>query len=341
MESALRFPFADLPARGATLAVAPGVSWLRMPLPFALDHINLWLVDEADGAVSAIDTGFALDDVKAAWQSVLAGRRLERCIVTHAHPDHIGLAAWLEAEQGAPLWVTQGEYMAAQLIVEQVGPYSSANMIRFFAAHGLDDARVEALRARGNSYKFGVPQLPTTFRRIFDGDTLRIGGHDWRVMVGYGHAAEHASLYCAALGVLIAGDMLLPRITTNVPALSMCPLDDPLAKFLQAIDAYLALPDDTLVLPSHGRPFVGIAERVRQLHAHHADRCARLLAACDTPKTATELIPVLFDRDIPDPHQVMFAMGEAIAHLNHLEHQGRLSRTTADGITRFVERRSS
>jgi glyoxylase-like metal-dependent hydrolase (beta-lactamase superfamily II) len=154
-------------------------------------------------------------------------------------------------------------------------------------------------------------------------------------MMGYGHAAEHASLYCEKLAVLIAGDMLLPRISTNVAVQPTNPDDDPLQWFLDATAAYRALPEDTLVLPSHGKPFRGINARVTQLHDHHAERCSRLMEACTTPKHAAELIPVLFDRDIADAHQVMFAIGEAIAHLNHLMHTKRLRRIETDNILRF------
>lgn len=332
MESALVFPFdKTLPALGAEIAVAPGLGWLRMPLPFALDHINLWLLDDADGALCAVDTGFALEPVKAAWKTILGGRRLARCVVTHGHPDHLGLAHWLEQETGAPLWITQGEYMASKLVLEQAPGFDVGAMLAFFAAHGLDEARLEGLRQRGHGYKLGVPSIPTRFRRLIEGDVLRIGAHDWRVIAGYGHSTEHAALYCASLGVLISGDMLLPRITTNVPALSYCDEDDPLGRFLASIDRFTELPQDTLVLPSHGRPFRGLHTRVAQLHAHHAARCALLLEHCAAPVNATQMIPVLFDRDIPDPHQVMFAMGEAIAHLNNLVHAGRLARQCADG----------
>jgi glyoxylase-like metal-dependent hydrolase (beta-lactamase superfamily II) len=334
MESALSFPFSDLPALGQTLPVAPGVDWLRMPLPFALDHINLWLLADGEG-VAAVDTGFCLPQVKEAWKSALVGRRLQGIIVTHGHPDHLGLAAWLMQAHGVSVTMTQGEYMAAKLIIEQAPDYDVESMLAFFAAHGLDTVRLDGLRRRGNGFKLGVPELPSQFRRLFADDVLAIGGHDWRVIIGHGHSPEHAALYCATLGVLISGDMLLPRITTNVPVLSMCPDDDPLARFLGSIDRFLVLPPDTLVLPSHGRPFRGIHERVRQLHAHHAARCELLLAHCETPKSAAELIPVLFEREIPDPHQVMFAMGEAIAHLNHLLHSGRLTRVSTDGIHRY------
>ncbi len=319
--------------------MADGVGWLRMPLPFALDHINLWLLDDVDdagAALTAVDTGFASDETRACWKSALAGRRLRRSIATHGHPDHLGLAAWLEAEFKAPLWMTQGDFTIANLIVAQIGSYGLPAMVDFFRRHGLDDIRLDALKQRGNAFKRGVPSIPLTYRRLLDGQRVAIGAHQWRVIVGYGHTAEHASLYCAELGVLIAGDMLLPRISTNVAVHAVNPDDDPLRLFLEATDAFRALPGDTLVLPSHGRPFRGLHTRVDQLHAHHAERCALLIDACRESKHAAELIPVLFDRDIADPHQVMFAMGEAIAHLNHMHHAGRLARTENDGLIHFV-----
>jgi len=332
----ISYPFDTLPATGATQAVAPGVHWLRMPLPFALDHINLWLLED-DAGFTAVDTGIALDPVKEAWKSALAGRRLQRQIVTHFHPDHLGLAAWLQAETGAPLWMTQGEYLTAHLIAEGVAPFSIVAMLDMFRRHGLHEAGLEALAKRGNAYRRGVPAIPATFQRMLDGDTVNIGQHDWRVMVGYGHAPEHASLFCAELGVLIAGDMLLPRISTNISAFAAAPDIDPLQLFLQSLDRLTALPADTLVLPSHGRPFRGLHARVAELQAHHAARCADLVAACrSAPRSAGELLTVLFGRPIDDPHQTMFAMGEAIAHLIYLEKQQQLQRIEENEIIRYV-----
>lgn len=332
----IEYAFATLPETGTTVEVAAGVRWLRMPLPFALDHINLWLLDDGEGC-AAVDTGIAMDVVKQAWKSALAGRQLKRQIVTHFHPDHLGLAGWLEAETGAPLLMTQGEYLTACVVAAGLAPFDIPSMIAHFRRHGLDAARCAALEARGNAYRRGVPAIPATFQPLFHDDMLTIGRHDWRVIVGRGHAPEHASLYCADLGVLIAGDMLLPRISTNVGAFAAAPRLDALQLYLDSIERLAELPDDTLVLPSHGRPFRGIAARVAELHAHHAARCADLLAACaDGPRSAADLLEVLFGRPIDDPHQTLFAMGEAIAHLNHLERQGRLQRGTENGITLYA-----
>lgn len=333
----LEYPVAALPAGGETLAVAPGVRWARMPLPFALDHINLWLLDDGD-ALAVVDSGFALDEVKAHWNTLLAadGRRLSRIVVTHSHPDHLGLASWLAARDGAPVAMTQGEFLNGHALWNQLPGHSVSDMVAQFRAHGLDDRRLEALLQRGNAYRRGAPELPPSFQRLLDGDRLTIGARQWEVMVGYGHSPEHASLYCAELGVLISGDMLLPRISTNVSVFAATPDDDPLGWFLASLQRTKILPEDTLVLPSHGRPFRGIARRVAQLAAHHEERCGALLAACSaTPRSAGELLATLFPREL-DTHQVMFAMGEAIAHLNHLVKHGRLHRRVgADGVVRF------
>jgi glyoxylase-like metal-dependent hydrolase (beta-lactamase superfamily II) len=334
--SAISYPQTTPPEAGLPLVVAPGIEWLRMPLPFALDHINLWLLEDGD-AYTAVDTGIALDPVRTAWKSVLAVRRLRRLLVTHFHPDHLGLAAWLQEQTGAPLWITQGEYLTAQMVKHQIGAYSVEASCEFFRRHGLPESRIDALRQRGNAYGKVVPALPFSFHPLWEDEEIEIGGRSWRVIVGHGHAPEHASLYCAELGVLISGDMLLPRISTNISVFAGVPDADSLGWFLASLDRLRELPEDTLVLPSHGLPFRGLHFRVDQLHAHHADRCADLRRACVDPKTAAELIPVLFPREITDPHQTMFAMGEAIAHLNYLEQARHLERIEENGIIRHIK----
>ena len=334
----LAYPIAQQPAPGEALEIAPGVRWLRMPLPFELNHINLWLLEEEDGW-TIVDTGLNLDDIKRSWEAVLAdhcrAKPVKRIVVTHCHPDHLGLARWLGEKTGAGTWITQGEILNAYAWFHQLPNYDVDGMVGFFRRHGLDEARAGLLFNRGPTYRGRVDGLPIEYRRLLETDFLRIGGHDWRVIVGYGHSPEHASLYCAELDVLISGDMLLPRISTNVSAMSSNPDGDPIRLFLDSIARYAALPESTLVLPSHGRPFRGIQARIAELDRHHAGRFEALVAACDTPKSACELIPTLFNREL-DAHQIMFAMGESIAHLNYLEHAGRLRRTQDAGVFRFV-----
>ena len=341
------YPFAAPPAAGETFEVAPGIHWLRMPLPFALNHINLWLLED-DAGWTIVDTGFALDTVKECWQKILSrlattahGGRISRIIVTHFHPDHLGLAAWLQKQTGAPVHMTLGEYLTAHAVWHEVGGHGNQPMLRQFRAHGLDAERCTALERRSGGYNRGVPTLPTTYQRLFAGDELTIGEHRWRVRVGFGHSPEHAALYSPDLGVLISGDMLLPKISTNISVFAVTPMADSLADFLHSIDRYRELPPETLVLPSHGLPFHGIEQRVNALHAHHDERLLVLEEACVSPRSAAELLITLFPRDL-DTHQTMFAMGEAIAHLNRLEHAGRLRRIEDQhGLIRFVSMRGT
>lgn len=335
--SAIVYLYGDsLPEPGTAMALAPGVRWIRMPLPYALNHINLWLLEDGDGRWCAVDTGMDMGDVKLHWKTLISAYPLSRQIVTHYHPDHLGLSAWLQEHTGAPLTMTQAEYLTAQAFANEIGNYSPTATGELFRRHGLGAERLQALAERGNAYRRAVPQIPATYTVLREDDSVRIGAHDWRVIVGHGHCPEHAALYCEALGVLIGGDMMLPSISTNVAVFAPNPDEDSLSDFLASIRKFSALPADTLALPSHGRPFRGIHARVAALEKHHADRCADLVAACrQQAHTAASLLPVLFQRDITDPHQTFFAMSEAIAHLNFLERRGELKREADGDVFRY------
>jgi glyoxylase-like metal-dependent hydrolase (beta-lactamase superfamily II) len=349
-EADIHYPLGDeLPRIGSGIEIAPGVRWIRMRLPFALDHINLWLLrDEIDGIKgwTVVDCGIANDETKTSWEQVFAsqleGLPILRVIVTHMHPDHVGLSQWLCDRWKAPLWISMTDYLTAQwlsckeggvAIGARAGGGGSAD---HFQKHGLTAPEdLEKIRARSNYYSNMVPGIPRQYRRILDGESILIGGRSWQVIMGYGHAPEHASLYSKEIGVLISGDMLLPRISTNVSVYDADPDADPLGLYLESIEKYSALPVDTLVLPSHGKPFQGMLPRIAQLKAHHDARLADTLVACKKPAHAREIVPVLFKREL-DIHQLTFAMGEAIAHLNYLLRRGKLSRQLCDdGVLRF------
>lgn len=334
-DTILDYPEIRLPEGGEAREILPGIRWLRMPLPMALDHVNLWLLADGDHW-AAVDTGIATDEQKGFWQQILATHPLSHLVVTHLHPDHLGLAAWLQERTGAPLWMTQGEFATAHLFLNQMGHWSFAEVEALYARHGLSQELQTALAGRSGGYRKGVPAIPATYRRMIDGDQFTIGDQTWRVITGYGHSPEHASLYCDELHVLISGDMMLPRISTNVSVSPTSPDDDGLGRFLDSIARFRELPEDTLVLPSHGRPFRGLHLRIAQLEAHHAERCEVLTEACVVPKTAAELVPVLFDRPINDAHQIFFALGETIAHLNHLLRAGRVRRIEEGSHFHFV-----
>ena len=352
-EHELNYPWPDVPALGAWSTLRPGVHWVRMPLPFALDHINLWVLDdEVDGRAgyTVVDSGITSDVTKQAWEQLFAaafgGLPMVRLICTHFHPDHFGLAWWLvaggdKARWKAPLWMSATEYAFGRFLslgADQTTGDSAAN---HFARNGLNDPDALAkVRARGSGhYPKLVPSTPPSFRRVQDGDEIAVGpAHAKRVfraIVGFGHAPEHVSLYCEDDKLLIAGDMVLPRISTNVSVFDLEPDGNPLPRYLHSLDRLLLLPADTLVLPSHGKPFTGLHARIAQQHAHHAERLAEVLAACATPQTAASIVPLLFKRAL-DLHQTTFALGEALAHLHALWHEGSVTRRLDDrGVYRF------
>jgi glyoxylase-like metal-dependent hydrolase (beta-lactamase superfamily II) len=354
LEQLLDYPFGDaMPGQGETMVVAegagsgltPAVKWIRMALPFALNHINLWLLrDEIDGRAgwSVVDCCISRDEAKAQWERIfetqLDGLPILRVIVTHMHPDHIGLASWLCKRWNAPLWISATDFNAARVASKSTTGFGGDAAADFFASHGLTDPEsIAKIRARTNYYPSMVPEVPPRFRRMQDGDVITIGGRAWRCISGYGHAPEHIALYCDALEVLISGDMMLPRISTNVSVYDVEPESNPLKSFLASIDKFAGLPADTLTLPSHGKPFRGLHERIRQLHEHHRERLAEVIDACDIkPQSAADVLPVLFKREL-DLHQTTFAMGESVAHLHALWFAGKLRRERgADGIWRFA-----
>ncbi|MGZ5155182.1 MAG: MBL fold metallo-hydrolase [Caldimonas sp.] len=355
LESQLDYPFGEtLPERGSTIEVAPGVLWTRMGLPFALDHINLWLLRderEDDGVLrqgwTIIDTGIDDPATRAAWENVFAtrlgGLPVLRVIVTHMHPDHIGSAHWLCERWNAPLWISATDFNVARAASSASAGFGGPLSAAFMAQHGLaaDPEAVGKVGARSNYYRNLVPGLPLNYRRLLDGGRIAIGSgaarSDWTSHAGYGHAPEHMALHNPAQGVLISGDMVLPRISTNVSVIDIEPEADSLRLYLDSIERMRSIPADVLVLPSHGRPFRGLHTRIEQLRSHHDARFVDVLEALAAKgaQSAFELVPVIFKRPL-DLHQMTFAMGESIAHLHALWFAGKLRRRLGgDGIYRF------
>ncbi len=348
-EAQLHYPFGDsLPPSGGALEVAPGVKWLRMRLPFALDHINLWLLRDAlpgpQGQVqgwTVVDCCISRDESKAQWEQIFAneleGLPVLRVIVTHMHPDHIGLAYWLCERWNAPLWISATDYNAACIGSQSSTGFGGASAADFFASQGLSDPQyLEQIRGRTSYYPGLVPAVPRRFHRMMDGQVIAIGGRSWTCISGYGHAPEHIALSCDPARLLISGDMILPRISTNVSVYDVEPESNPLTQFLQSIDRFLPLHADTLTLPSHGKPFQGLHTRIAQLHEHHHDRLAEVLQACSAGAcSGADILPVMFKRPL-DVHQTTFALGEAVAHLHTLWFEGHLTRRLdGDGVYRF------
>lgn len=318
------------PRPGDKLRVADGVYWLHLPLPMALDHINVWLIDDGDGWV-VVDTGLGTSALRQLWEAVIAntldGKPIRRIVLTHFHPDHVGLAAWLEQRFDAEIVMTHGEWQRMCEVFERSDDDADSSFRELMMVHGLQTPDVDAVVGGGNMYRRVVPALPPTPHFVEAGDELTIDGRQWHVYIGRGHAPEHACLYRADDHVLLAGDQVLPRISSNISVAPDEPDADPVSDFVDSLQALkMALPADSLVLPGHGLPFRGLAERVDDLVQHHAEQLTAAETACRTQaQTAFGLLPVLFKRELKGA-QILFAMGESIAHLNNLCLHGRAQR---------------
>lgn len=312
------------------------IGWVYMPLPFALDHVNLWLLgDQNEGPLAVIDTGIQSDKSKALWQDVFANtRKPTELLVTHYHPDHIGLAGWMVDQLGCPCYMSAQEIEQARHAHSASDEDFSNGQSTWYRRHGLDEARVAEVTALGNTYRPIVAELPQDVILLAAGDTVNLGGIEWRVMTGGGHSAEQICLYSNKLNVLIAADQVLPRITPNISLVWYKHGGDPLATFLSSLDMFSDLPEDVVVLPSHGLPFRGLHGRIQVLREHHEERLELILQSSKQPVTATGLMPVLFRREL-DPRQLMFAMGECLSHIRLLTNSGLLKTENIDGVDHF------
>lgn len=332
----LTYPFGRrAPETGELIAVADGVGWARLPIPWSLKHINVWAIED-EGGIALVDTGLAIPPVREAWDKLcegpLAGKPVTRVICTHFHPDHIGLAGWLTERFDAPLWMTREEWLFARMLSADVRDAPPAEAFTYWRAAGWSEERIATEAAKGwGRFSSAVSPVPVSFVRMRDGDILSIGGGDWRVVVGSGHCPEHACLLDERRRVLIAGDQVLPRITSNVSLSLSEPEADPLGDWLASIARLKQLSDDLLVLPSHGEPFKGLHARLDALDFGHRDRLGALHAHIGEPRRAVDCFGVLFGRKIDDG-LLGLATGEAMAHLRRLEVELRAVREVRDGV---------
>jgi glyoxylase-like metal-dependent hydrolase (beta-lactamase superfamily II) len=338
---AIEFPFA-LPPRGLEwIEAAPGVMWLRLPLPFRLDHVNVYLVEDGDG-FALIDTGIDNTVCREIWQALFDGplreRPLKRILATHWHPDHIGLAGWLCEKLGLPLLASQTEYLDALCIRLDPAALNAEPYRSFYHSHGLSESNTELLLSRGLHYLRMVAPMPRTFRRVIAGETLDIGGRAFEVTTGGGHSAEQVMLHCRSENFLLSADQVLAKITPNISVEAIDPDGDPLGIYLRSLEQLRrTMPEDVLVLPGHNLPFTGLTTRIGELEAHHESRCAAIRQACARgPHSVVDLVPVVFGRAIEDPHQMSFAFGEALAHANYLIRRGEL-RYSKTAVGRLLE----
>ena len=329
-DNGLRYPFDEkVPTSTDVIEVAKGILWARIPLPWSLDHINVYLFDEGDGW-SVVDTGARGKTGIQAWQeieeSVLNGKLIKRVIATHMHPDHLGLAGWLVERFDAEFWITQAEYLLAQTLWHSAAAEFPESELTYLFRGGVDRKYEPMIRAAGyGNYKRGVYTLPPTYFRMEDGNIIELGGRKWRVVIGRGHSPEHACLSCLDEPLFIGGDQILPEITSNVSVYAREPKGNPLAHWLSSLDRMRAIDGDPLVLPSHGRVFFGLQKRIDALIDGHLQKLEKLHAWCEEPRTAVKTFRALYRRKI-EGMDFYLALGEAIAHIHLLESLDLLDR---------------
>lgn len=334
MSAGIAYPLPDPPAPGTATEVAPGVLWLRLPLPMKLDHVNVYALDEGDGW-TVVDTGFDSAKARAIWQMLLDGplaaKPVTRVIATHHHPDHLGLAGWF-MERGAELWTTRTAWLTARMLVLDEQDAPTPETVAFWRAAGMPPDLL-AQRATERPFNFAdcVHPLPLGFTRLQDGQTVRFGGRNWDVATGDGHAPEHATFWSRDDDLVIGGDQLLPGISPNLGVYPTEPAADPVGEWLDSCTRFAAMAEDRhLVLPGHKLPFTGLPMRLDQMRENHVsalDRVAQLLA--ESPQSAVGCFPALFKRPI-GPAEIGLALVESVAHLNHLARQGRITRAGVD-----------
>ena len=338
-ESALEYPYKEPPPFGTTQEVAPGIYWLQMPLPMSLAYINLYLLEDDDGW-TVVDTGIRGEETRELWQTIfdtqLKGKPVTRVICTHMHPDHTGQAGFICEHWEAPLQMSYAEYYQARSMGNMFGN-SNWQMTQHFIRAGIEASFMEEMRQSRSNF---TPEpedrpIPPSFIRLTDGDRLRIGEHEWRVMTGSGHSPEHVCLYGEAQRVLISGDQVLPVITSNVSVQPMEPYANPLLGWLESHERFKReLPNDILVLPAHNLPFYGVQERLQELIDHHEDRMLIIEENCVEPQVAIDLLPHLFARQL-EGHSRFMALGECIAHIHCLMTRGRIERTLEGDVFKY------
>lgn len=328
--SPIRYPSQDVPGEGEAIEIGQGVLWLRLPLPMQLDHVNVYALDEGTGW-TIIDTGFDTRRTRAIWQAILAGplrgKPVQRVVLTHHHPDHVGLAGWFQTEYGAQVWATRTAWLLARMLRLDDQPLPPPETLAFWRAAGMDAALYEARRhQRPFNYADVVAPLPLGYQRLREGDLLHMAGRAWDLRIGNGHAPEHATFWSRDCGLVIAGDQILPSISPNLGVHVTEPEADPVGDWLEACTRLAGFArEDHLVLPGHKLPFTGLPARMRQLIDNHHTALERLLDYLHDPHTAAECFAPLFHRRIGEGEYGL-ALAEALGHLNHLHHSGEITR---------------
>ena len=318
----------ELPSATTPIEISEGILWFRFPMPIALDHINIYLLEDNDGWV-LIDTGMADPVSIETWEIILkkytAKRPIIRIIGTHFHPDHVGLAGWLLDRIDAEFWMSQIEWLSARQAYLDAEEVSLVNMRKFYDLAGLGTSEKNLYYEIGNDYREMVSPIPSVYKRIEKETIFLIGGRTWQPIFGSGHSPDHVTLYNKKDQIVLGGDMLLPRITPIIAVWWQEPDGNPLDGYLKFLEGIEVATEETIVLPAHDLPYKGLLTRIKDLIQHHQNRLEITFECCSETVTASCIMKALFRRDL-DAFQTRFAIGETIAHINYLLHKKEISR---------------
>lgn len=341
-DNSIKYEYEFRPEIGEAIEVLPGLKWLRLPLPFLLGHINVWLLQDGE-AWAIADTGIFTSTTRDVWDNIFSNCLddvpISKVLVTHLHPDHVGCAGWLCERFEVELHMSRDEYLLCRILVSDTGLIAPEEGRRFYRAAGFSEQHMHRyIEMFGNFGKVVAP-LPQSYHRLHEGRDVTIGQHQWQVIIGRGHSPEHACLYCPEQNVLISGDQILPTISSNVSVFPTEPTANPLAGWFESLHRLKKLlPDDVLVLPAHGKPFRGVKARLDALIEEHETGLGKLREICKQPKRAVDVFPALFKSKITG-HNLIMATGEAIAHLNYLWYEGELEVARVENGVRWYRTR--
>ncbi|MDG1731416.1 MAG: MBL fold metallo-hydrolase [Thalassotalea sp.] len=337
----LEYPMTPPMPDGSVVEIADGLLWLRMPMPMALDHINLYLVEDDDGWF-IIDTGLNTAKTRELWPTVVErhcnGKPIKGVICTHFHYDHSSLSSWLMQTFNVPLYMTYGEFYTLKSMSSGIANLGSEQQLDFYHRTGIPRDQVDVIFDKCRKDPF-IKYSPPSFIRIREGEVLTIGRRRWQIIIGEGHSPEHACLYCEEDRLLLAGDQLLPEISSNILVSEMEPQAQPLTNWFHSLEKLKSLHVETLVLPAHGPVFRQMHLRVQQLIEHHVDTLdsIREFTLQETEFNAYQAMKFMFKRSL-SPIETMMALGETLAHLNWLESNGDLmcQRSNDSGINTYL-----
>ncbi|MEL7024899.1 MAG: MBL fold metallo-hydrolase [Pseudomonadota bacterium] len=336
----LRYTEIEPPSPGESVQLAEQLQWVRMPLPFMLGHINLWMLGKPD-ATTIVDTGLNGDETQSLWRKLLSDRTLESVVITHMHPDHVGSAGWLVEHYNVPLYMSRAEYLMCRVLVADTGRPAPEAGVEFYRRAGFDETALQRYRDKFGIFGKAVYSMPDAYRRIYGGDRFTFGDTEWLAVETSGHCPEHISFFDEDRNLFIAGDQLLPTISSNVSVWPTEPEADPLGHWIRSCRKLIdLLDDDTLVLPSHGKPFKGAPERLQALIDEHDENLNGLQTLCQSPKRVIDTFELLFRSRINEGNLIM-ATGEARAHLNYLVDRDVLAVSRDDNGVDWFETRSA